>query len=85
MPSLPRCIKAVALIGPLALSACASVDYQSQLYQDNYGRQSFAHFDASANPDPMTIANGLYVPRTWQNSCARCAVGPQLNWAGWTP
>jgi hypothetical protein len=29
----------------------------------------FPHFDASADPDPMAVANGLYAPQPLQAPC----------------
>ena len=52
------------LIVALGLGACASSGVTVEdMYKPNFGRYVFPHFDASANPDPDTIANGLYVPR----------------------
>ena len=79
MPSLPSCTKGALLIAILLLSACATVS-PSDLYQPNFGRWSPAHFDASVDPDPRAIANGLYA-----SPCNRCSSQSQLNWSGWTP
>ena len=52
-------------IAALALSACATSGVSVEdMYKPNFGRYVFPHFDASANPDPGIIANGLYVPRS---------------------
>jgi hypothetical protein len=79
MPSLPSCTKGALLIAILLLSACATVS-ESDLYQPNFGRWSPAHFDASVDPDPQAIANGLYA-----SPCYRCSSQSQLNWSGWSP
>jgi hypothetical protein len=89
MPSLPSCTKGALLIAVLLLSACATVS-ESDLYQPNYGRWSPAHFDASVDPDPQAIANGLYASPSFASPnlvvpCYRCSSQSQLNWSGWAP
>ena len=93
MPSLPSCAKGALLIAVLLLSACATVS-ESDLYQPNFGRWSPAHFDASVDPDPQAIANGLYATPSVSPSlalpgllvpCYRCSSQSQLNWSGWAP
>ena len=93
MPSLPSCAKGALLIAVLLLSACATVS-ESDLYQSNYGVWAPAHFDASVDPDPRAIANGLYAtPSAAPNfttpnllvPCYRCSPQSQLNWSGWAP
>jgi hypothetical protein len=80
MPSLIRCSKAALLIPALLLGGCATVSV-SDLSQPNFGRVQYSHFDASENPDPMNIANGLYTPRAFQDHSSQA----QLNWGSWTP
>lgn len=80
-----HCTKAVLLVTISLLSACATSVSVSDLYEPNYGRQAFSHFDAAVDPDPMAIANGLYAPRPLQNSCYRCSPQSQLDWTGWSP
>jgi hypothetical protein len=93
MPSLSSCSKGALLIAVLLLSACATVS-ESDLYQPNYGRWAPAHFDASVDPDPRVIADGLYAtPSVAPNfaspyllvPCYRCSPQSQLNWSGWAP
>jgi hypothetical protein len=69
--------KATLLIAVLGLAACATGTgvTVSDLYKPNYGVHVFPHFDASADPDPAAIANGLYVPRTLRG------VPSQSSWA----
>jgi hypothetical protein len=67
------------------LSACAPSISMSTLTQPNYGRQVLPHVDAAFDPDPMTIADGLYVPRFVQDPCFGCVSQPRFNWAGWAP
>jgi hypothetical protein len=80
MPSLIRCSKATLTISALLLGGCATVSV-SDLSQPNFGRRVYDHFDASVNPDPMNIANGLYTPRSLQYSSGQS----QLNWGSWQP
>ena len=76
MVSFPRIAKAGLLVTALGLSACATSSVSvSDLYKDNFGVHVFPHFDASADPDPATISNGLYVPRTLR------AAPSQSSWA----
>jgi hypothetical protein len=64
MRSFPLFSKAILIIAVSGLSACATSGVSpSDLYQPHYGVHVFEHFDASANPDPAAVANGLYVPR----------------------
>ena len=84
MPSLPSCTKGALLIAVLLLSACATVS-ESELYQPNFGVWSPAHFDASVDPDPRAISNGLYASPNLQVPCYRCSSQSQLNWSGWSP
>lgn len=85
MPSLIECAKGVLLITVLLLSACATSVSASDMYKPNYGLRVLPHFDASVDPDPMAIANGLYAPRPLQDPCYRCSSQSQFNWAGWSP
>jgi hypothetical protein len=80
MPSLIRCSKATLIVTALLLGGCATVS-ESDLSQPNFGLQKYEHFDASVNPDPMNIANGLYAPRSLQYSSGQS----QLNWGSWQP
>ena len=80
MPSLIRCSKASLMVFALFLGGCATVSV-ADLSQPNFGRRQYDHFDASVNPDPMNIANGLYMPRSLQYSSGQS----QLTWGSWTP
>jgi hypothetical protein len=80
MPSLIRCSKTALLIPALLLGGCATVSV-ADLSQPDFGYRKFEHFDASVNPDPMNIANGLYTPRALQDHSSQA----QLNWGSWTP
>jgi hypothetical protein len=73
------------LIAASLLSACAPSISMSTLTQPNYGLRVLPHVDAAFDPDPMTIADGLYAPRFLQDPCFRCVSQPRLNWAGWSP
>jgi hypothetical protein len=85
MPSFSRCIKGALACGALLLSACATSGVSvSDLYQSNYGREMLPHLDASYNPDPMAIANGMYAPRAVQE-CYLCSSQSRLGWATWAP
>jgi hypothetical protein len=84
MPSFAHCTKATLLIAVLLTSACASVSV-SDLSSPHYGYQVLPHFDASVDPDPVAVANGLYAPRTLRDPCYSCSSQSQLNWAGWAP
>lgn len=86
MPSLISCTKGTLLSAVLLLSACAARDYVSDMYQPNFGLRVFPHFDASVDPDPVAIANGLYTSRPLQGPCYLCSRSQsQFNWAGWSP
>jgi hypothetical protein len=89
MPSLPSCAKACVLVGiSLAavslLSACATVT-ADDLYKPNFGRQVLPHFDASADPDPMAITNGLYASPNLRGPCYFCASQSRFDSAAWAP
>ena len=85
MHSFTSCTKGALLLAVFLLSACATRDYVSDMYQPNYGLRVLPHFDASVDPDPMAIANGLYAPRPLHDPCYRCSSQSQFNWAGWSP
>ena len=85
MPSLRRFTQ-VALVGAASLlSACATPDYVSDMYQPNFGRQVLPHFDASADPDPVAVANGLYSSRPLQGTCYLCSSQSPMIWGSWAP
>jgi hypothetical protein len=86
MPSFLNCAKGPLLIAvSLLMSACASIS-ASDLAQPDFGRHLLPHFDASGDPDPMALSNGIYASPVWQNSCFRCSSPSQFNnWSGWTP
>jgi hypothetical protein len=67
LPSLSQCAKGLLLIAVFLLDACATGEYISDIYKPNFGLRVFPHFDASVDPDPIAIANGLYAPRPLQN------------------
>lgn len=67
--------KTLLLISVVGLSACASVSV-SDMYRPNFGVRVFPHFDASADPDPAAISNGLYVPR---------GLRPPPSQSSWSP
>lgn len=85
MPSISHCARATLLLAALLLGACATSVSVSDLYQPNFGRRVLPHFDASADPDPVAITNGLYAPWPLQDPCYRCSSQSQFNWAGWAP
>jgi hypothetical protein len=85
MPSLPNDVKACLLIAAASLlSACASVT-ADDLYKPNFGRHLLPHFDASADPDPLAITNGLYASPTLNDPCYLCSPQSRLTSAGWAP
>jgi hypothetical protein len=84
MPSFPTCAKSALLVAVSLLSACASIS-ASDLAQPDFGKHVLPHFDASGDPDPMALSNGIYAP-VWLNPCYRCSSQSQFNnWSGWTP
>lgn len=85
MTSLAHCTKATLLIAVLLISACATSVSVSDLSSPNFGYRVLPHFDASVDPDPMAVANGLYAPRSLLGPCYRCSSQSQLNRAGWAP
>lgn len=85
MPSLPAYARACLLVGAVSfLSACASVT-ADDLYKPNFGKQVFPHFDASADPDPMAITNGLYASPSLRDQCYLCSPQSRFNSAAWAP
>ena len=67
MRAISLMMKAGVLVTALGLSACATSGVSVEdMYQPNFGRTVFPHFDASASPDPGIIANGMYVPRNFR-------------------
>ena len=67
MRSISLIAKGGLVIVALGLSACATSGVSVEdMYKPNFGRYVFPHFDASANPDPGVVANGLYVPRAYR-------------------
>jgi hypothetical protein len=70
--------KATLLIAVSGLTACATGSgvSVSDLYKPNYGRHVFPHFDASADPDPAAVTNGLYVPRTLRSAPSQSSWAP---------
>ena len=83
MPSLSLCTRFALLTAVSLLSACATTVSVSDLSEPNFGYRVMPHFDASIDPDPMAIANGLYTPHSLQYSCFRCST--PLEWSGWSP
>jgi hypothetical protein len=85
MLSLHSSAKACLLIGVVSLlAACASVT-ADDLYKPNFGRQVFPHFDASADPDPMAITNGLYASPNLNTPCFFCSSQSRFNAPTWAP
>jgi hypothetical protein len=74
-----------ALIFSMALSACATTDYVSQLSQPNYGLRALP----SVNVDPSALMYGPFAPRPSQVPCFtadyRCTPQLQLLWADSAP
>jgi hypothetical protein len=84
MISLPVCKKGALLITVVFLSACAMGVSESDLYQPNFGLRMVPHFEAAVDPDPTTLANGIYGSARFQNRCYRCSSEwPQS--ADWAP
>jgi hypothetical protein len=85
MALLQSYAKAGLLIGVVALLAsCASVT-ADDLYKPNFGRQVFPHFDASADPDPMAVTNGLYASPNLNTPCFFCSPQSRFNAPTWAP
>ncbi len=78
MPSFSFFAKSTALVAVLGLTACATGSGVTveDLYKANYGVHAFPHFDASADPDPAAITNGLYVPRTLRGAPSQSSWAP---------
>lgn len=86
MPSRSHCTRATLLIACVVLlSACATGVSVSEMYQPNFGVRVLPHLDASVDPDPMAVANGLYMPRPLQGPCYLCSSQSKSNWAAWSP
>lgn len=77
MPSFSLIAKGGLLAAALGLSACATSGVSVEdMYKPNFGRHVFPHFDASANPDPGIVANGLYVPRSLRSAPSSSSWSP---------
>jgi len=78
MPSFSHVAKATLLVAVLGLTACATGGgvTVADMYKANYGVHAFPHFDASADPDPAAITNGLYVPRSLRGVPSRSSWAP---------
>jgi hypothetical protein len=78
MPSFSLLAKTCLLTTVLGLAACATGSGVSvaDMYKANYGVHKFPHFDASADPDPAAITNGLYVPRTLRGAPSQSSWAP---------
>ncbi len=76
----------IACIGAaLLLSACATQDYASRMSETNFGLRVFPHFDASVDPDPKAIANGLYTSQPLQGPCYVCSSQSSFTGSSWSP
>jgi hypothetical protein len=85
MLSLPSYAKVCLLIGVVSLlSACATVT-ADDLYKPNFGKALLPHFDASADPDPMALANGLYASPNLHDPCYLCSPQSRFNAPTWAP
>jgi hypothetical protein len=85
MRLLLNSLKGALLGAVLLLSACATQDYASRMYEPNFGLRMFPHFDSSLDPDPKAIANGLYTSQPLQDPCYLCSSQSPLTWSSWTP
>jgi hypothetical protein len=65
--------KGALLAAAFLFSGCATQDYASRMYGPNFGLRVFPHFDASLDPDPKAIANGLYTAKLLQGPCYFCS------------
>jgi hypothetical protein len=70
----------------LVLSACATENYTSEMYQQNFGLLQLNDAD---NVDAKLLENGLYAPRFSTPSCMtadyRCARQAQETWSAFDP
>jgi hypothetical protein len=74
-----------ALMGAaLLLSACATQDYASRISEPNFGLRIIPHFDASLDPDPKAIADGLYTSQPLHDPCFVCFSQP-FTGSSWSP
>jgi hypothetical protein len=85
MLSLKTCATVTLLGTALLLGACAPSVSMLDLSKPAYGLQVLPHVDAAFNPDPMTIADGVYSQHIVQDPCFRCVSQPRFNWAAWAP
>jgi hypothetical protein len=83
MASFPHREKGALLIAVLILSGCATSVSVSDLSGPNYGLRVLPHFDASFDPDPTALANGIYAYKPLQDRCYRCYQSP--NASAWSP
>ena len=84
MPSLPSYAKVCLLVAVSLLSACASVT-ADDLYKPNFGMHVFPHFDASADPDPLAVTNGLYASPSFHDPCYLCSPASRFSSPTWAP
>ncbi len=85
MHSLPKGLKRALFGAALLLSGCATQNYASRMYDPNFGLREFPHFDASLDPDPKAIANGLYTTEPLRGPCYLCASQSPFTWSSWSP
>jgi hypothetical protein len=78
-------VLSVCIFG-MVLSACATENYTSQMYQENFGRMQL---NDDVNVDAKLLQNGLYAPRFSTSSCLtadyRCARQQQETWSAFDP
>ncbi|MEA3142417.1 MAG: hypothetical protein QOK23_4586 [Gammaproteobacteria bacterium] len=83
MPTFPQYKRGALLIAVLILSGCATEVSIADLSGPNYGLRLLAHFDASLDPDPTALANGIYASKPLQDWCYRCYQAPDAS--AWSP
>ena len=78
-------ILTVCIFG-LVLSACATENLTSEMYQQNFGLRELNGAD---NVDPKLLENGVYAPRFYTSTCLtadyRCAHQQQQTWSSFDP
>lgn len=88
MTLFTSCANGTLVATALLLCACAPSVSVSDLSKPNFGLRVLPHLDASVDPDPAAIANGLYSSRPLQGSCLAyfgCSSQSPVEWSGWSP
>jgi hypothetical protein len=74
-------VMAIGTLG-LALSACATENYTSEMYQPNFGRNALR---GDVVVDPQELQNGMYAPRFSTSTCLTAGYRCGQQWSAFDP